>query len=78
MAKNVEIRERGCGCLLWSARPGERATLRSEVLQQGIVSVELAKSPAAAYSRAAADTVIVGLMGGSFTFDVSVEVAETE
>ena len=76
--RNVEIRERGCGCLLWSARPGERA-LRSEMLlQQGIVSVELAKSPAAAYSRAAADTVIVGLMAGSFTFDVSVEVAETE
>ena len=79
MARNVEIRERGCGCLLWSARPGERAALRSEeLLQQGIMSVELAKSPAAAYSRGAADTVIVGLMGGSFTFDVSVEVAETE
>ena len=65
----MEIRARGCGCLLWSTR-GERALRGEMLLRQGIVSAELATSPATAYSHTAADTVIVGLTARRLTFDV--------
>ena len=62
--EGIEIREAGCNCTVW---PTQSADLWKA---SGVLSLELATSAVAARLGQGADTVVLELASGSFSFHV--------
>ena len=65
LQEGIEIRERGCDCVVWPAGPSDDLALR-----HGVLSVELAASPVAERLGQEEDTVVLELAAGSYSFRV--------
>ena len=65
LQEGIEIRERGCDCVVWPAGPNDDLALQ---LRHGVLSVELAASPVAERLGQEEDTVVLELAAGSYSF----------
>ena len=63
LQEGIEIRERGCDCVVWPAGPSDDLALR-----HGVLSVERAASPVAERLGQEEDTVVLELAAGSYSF----------
>ena len=66
LQEGIEIRERGCDCVVWPAGPNDDLAQ----LRHGVLSVELAASPVAERLGQEEDTVVLELAAGSYSFRV--------
>jgi hypothetical protein len=72
VTEQVALRERGCDCVVWASDGRQLVVDDARRAAVGVSAVELATSPFARRMKWVADTVVLSLTGGDYSFHIGV------